>query len=108
MKRSVIAEIEILPIGTESTSVSSYIADRVNIVKQDQDISYQLTAMGAIIQGPLERMLELARQMHEVPFTAGVKRVITIINIDDRRDKPMTIESKVNTVTQKIDTACTN
>jgi uncharacterized protein YqgV (UPF0045/DUF77 family) len=36
--------------------------------------------------------------MHEVPFTMGAKRVSTTINIDDRRDKPQTIEGKVKAV----------
>ena len=100
MKESVIAEIKIIPIGTATTSLSRYIAACINTVKQAQDISYQLTAMGTIIQGPLERVLELAQKMHEVPFTMGAKRVVTIINIDDRRDKSATMESKVKAVIQ--------
>ena len=100
MKESVIAEIHIIPIGTVTTSLSRYIAACIEIVKQAQDISYQVTAMGTVIQGPLERVLELAQRMHEVPFTLGAKRVLTAINIDDRRDKSATIESKVKAVTQ--------
>ena len=56
--------------------------------------------MGTIIQGSLERVLELAQQMHEVPFTMGADRVVTTLSIDDRRDKVITIESKVKAVTQ--------
>ncbi len=100
MKESVIAEIKIIPLGTATTSLSRYIATCINTVKQAQDISYQLTAMGTIIQGPLGRVLELVQKMHEVPFAMGAKRVVTIINIDDRRDKVATIESKVKAVTQ--------
>ena len=98
MKEQVIAEIHIIPLGTATTSVSHYIAACLNIVKQAQDVSYQLTAMGTIIQGPLERVLELMQEMHEIPFTMGAKRVVTAINIDDRRDKPITIEGKVKAV----------
>ena len=98
MKEQVIAEIHIVPLGTATTSLSRYIAACINTVKQAQDISYQLTAMGTIIQGPLERVLELAQKMHEVPFAMGVKRVVTTINIDDRRDKLITIDSKVKAV----------
>ena len=100
MSNSIIAELHIIPLGTATTSLSRYIAACLDIVKQAQDINYQLTAMGTIIQGPLERVLELAQKMHEVPFTLGAKRVVTIINIDDRRDKSATIESKVKAVTQ--------
>jgi len=57
--------------------------------------------MGTIVQGPLERIFELAQKMHEVPFTMGAKRVATTINIDDRRDTSATIEDKVKAVLNK-------
>jgi len=98
MKEPVIAEIHIVPLGTATTSLSHYIVACLDVVKQAQDISYQLTAMGTIIQGPLERILELAQKMHEAPFAMGAKRVATTIYIDDRRDKPITIEGKVKAV----------
>ncbi len=100
MKEQVIAEIHVIPLGTATTSLSHYIAACINIIKQAQDISYQLMAMGTIIQGPLERILELAQKMHEVPFAMGAKRVVTTINIDDRRDKSVTIDSKVKAVSR--------
>lgn len=100
MKETAIAEIHVVPLGTATTSLSHYVAACLDVVKQAQDVSYQLTAMGTIIQGPLERILELAQKMHEVPFTMGAKRVATTINIDDRRDKSATIDSKVKAVSQ--------
>ena len=98
MKEQVIAQIQVIPLGTATTTLSQYVAACIDTVKQAEDISYQLTAMGTIIQGSLERVLELAQKMHEVPFAMGAKRVATIINIDDRRDKLATIDSKVEAV----------
>ena len=100
MKESVITEIKIIPIGTAATSLSRYIAACIDTVKQAQDISCQLTAMGTIIQGPLARVMELTQKMHEVPFAMSAKPVVTSISIDDRRDKSATIESKVKAVTR--------
>lgn len=51
--------------------------------------------MATIVHGPLYRVLELAQEMHEIPFTMDVSRMLTSINIDDRRDKLITIASKV-------------
>ncbi len=99
---SVIAEIHIIPIGTATTSLSRYIAACINILNQAQDIDYRVTAMGTIIQGSLERVMELVQKMHEAPFALGAQRVVTTINIDDRRDKPMTIESKVKAVAEAV------
>jgi len=101
VKEQVIAEIHVVPLGTATTSLSHYIAACLDIVKQAQDISYQLTAMGTIIQGPLKQVFELAQKMHEVPFTMGAKRVATTMTIDDRRDTPATMEDKVKAVLSK-------
>ncbi len=100
MKQSVVAEIHVIPLGTATTSLSRYVAACLDVVKEAQDVSYHLTAMGTIIQGRLERILELAQQMHEAPFALGAKRVTTTIHIDDRRDKPITINGKVKAVNQ--------
>ena len=54
--------------------------------------------MGTIIEGPLEKILEVTRQMHEVPFERGAQRVSTTLKIDDRRDKVATIVGKVKAV----------
>ena len=102
MPQQVVAEISVVPIGTGSASLSQYVAACVDILKQAPDVSYQLTAMGTIIQGPLERVLELAGKMHRVPFAQRVERVLTTIKIDDRRDKPLTIESKVQAVVKRL------
>jgi len=101
MKEQVIAEIHVVPLGTATTSLSRYVAACLDTIKQTQGISYQLTAMGTIIQGPLERVLELAQKIHEVPFTMGAKRVATTIYIDDRRDRLATMEDKVKAVLSK-------
>jgi uncharacterized protein YqgV (UPF0045/DUF77 family) len=42
--------------------------------------------------------------MHNTAFAAGAKRVVTSIRIDDRRDKPVTIEGKVKAVKDKLKT----
>ena len=100
MKKQVIAEIKIIPVGTQNPSLSDYVSSCIDILRQEQDVIHKVTAMGTIIQGPLERVLEITRQMHEVPFNMGAERVVTTISIDDRRDKRITIDSKVDAVTR--------
>ena len=96
--KEVIAELTIVPLGTATTSLSRYVSACHSILKEAKDVNYELTAMGTIVQAPLKRVLELVQKMHEVPFSMGAKRVSTTIRIDDRRDKPATIESKVKAV----------
>ena len=102
MPQQVIAEVSVIPLGTASAGLSHYVAACVDILKQAPDVSYQLTAMGTIIQGPLERVLELAGKMHQAPFAQGAQRVVTTIKIDDRRDKPLTIDGKVKAVVERM------
>jgi len=101
MKQQVIAEISIVPIGTVSPSVSQYVAACLELLKKAEEVCYQLTPMGTIIQGPLEKVMDLVQQMHEVPFEMGAQRVSTLIKIDDRRDKLQSMEDKVQAVASR-------
>jgi len=94
-------KVSIIPLGTGATSISKYIARAVEVL-QGENIKYKLTAMGTIVEGDLSQLLTLARKMHEAVFDAGVMRAVTIIEIDDRRDKPSTMISKVKSVKKKL------
>ena len=89
-------------MGTKTPSVSRHVADALEILKGKKGIKYELTAMGTIIEGDLARLLSLAKEMHEAVISKGVLRVVTIIKIDDRRDKPLGIQEKVKSVREKL------
>ena len=76
-----IMEISVLPMGTGTPSASSFVADCVKIVSA-RGFNYELTAMGTVIEGEVGALLELAQAMHNVPFSKGVKRVVTNVTID--------------------------
>ncbi|MGG1518807.1 MTH1187 family thiamine-binding protein [Paenibacillus oryzisoli] len=97
-----IAEITIIPIGTQSTSLSSYVADLHKELERHTDIAFQMTPMSTILEGPLDRLLEVIRTVHEVPFTNGAERVSTSIKIDDRRDKDASMQQKMDSVARKL------
>ncbi len=96
-----VVEVSITPLGTASPGVSQYVAGCVRIVRES-GLSYQLTPMGTIIEGELDDILRVIRQMHEAPFAAGAERVSTLVKIDDRRDKPHTMARKITSVTEKL------
>jgi len=98
MKGQVVAEVSIIPVGTGDTGLSRYIAACLEVLEGRKDITYRLTAMGTIIEGPLDKVLEVIHEMHEVPFSKGASRVVTSLKIDDRRDKPSTITGKIESV----------
>ncbi len=95
-----IAELSIVPIGTESTSLSSYVAACVGVLK-DSGLIHEVHGMGTIIEGELKEILDVVLKMHEVPFKAGALRVVTSLKIDDRRDKEASAKAKVESVVRK-------
>jgi uncharacterized protein (TIGR00106 family) len=96
-------EISVVPLGTGSASVSSYVAGAVKILKNEPGITYELTAMGTIVVGDADTLLALAGRMHRSALAAGAVRVVTSLKIDERTDKPLTIEGKKRAVNEKLD-----
>jgi len=105
MTGNIVAEISVVPIGTGGTGLSQYIAACIDILDGRKDLSYQLTPMGTIIEGPIDKIIEVARQMHEVPFNQGILRVVTTLKIDERRDELLTMSGKVESVMNKRQSA---
>ncbi len=93
--------VSIAPLGTATTSLSHYVAG-VERILRESGLKNQLTAMGTIIEGDIDAILPVLRQMYEMPFTEGAVRVSTIIKIDDRRDRASSIEGKVRSVEKKL------
>ncbi|MBW2038273.1 MAG: MTH1187 family thiamine-binding protein [Deltaproteobacteria bacterium] len=96
-----IMEISVIPVGTRSTSVSSFIAECVRIL-ETKGVKYEVTSMGTEVEGEVGELLRLAEEMHTAPFIKGVKRVVTTIKIDDRRDKVLQMERKKGAVHAKL------
>ena len=93
--------VTIAPLGTASSSLSPYVAGVERILRKS-GLKHELTAMGSIIEGNLDEILPVLRKMHEAPFGQGAVRVSTLIKIDDRRDKPGSIEGKIRSVKEKL------
>ena len=97
-----IMEISVVPIGTQGPSVSSFVAECVEVLNQ-QGLRYEITSMGTEVEGAVEALLRLAEQMHCTPFKKGVQRVITTIRIDERRDKELSIAGKKEAVLKRME-----
>ena len=102
MNNMAIVEINIIPIGTKTPSVGRYIAKALRVIEKQKDIKYELTPMGTVVEGGLDEILDLAKKMHEVTFSARVKRVVTTIKIDERRDKSSSMKMKMKSVKEEL------
>jgi uncharacterized protein (TIGR00106 family) len=97
-----LAELEIVPIGTGSVSLSSILADVAKLIDQS-GLDYRVGAMGTVVEGEWDRVMLLAKQCHQAVL-ASTGRVMTTIRIDDRKDKPGNgrIVQKVQSLEAKV------
>jgi uncharacterized protein (TIGR00106 family) len=96
-----VAEISVVPVGTANASISNYVAGAVKIVRAS-GLKYELSSMGTNVEGDVAAILDLVRKVHDACFKAGAVRVLTTVKIDDRKDKPLSIEGKKAAVTAKV------
>ena len=94
--RLAVAEIFITPLGTSDSTIREYIRALIPLVEAS-GLKYQLTAMGTQVEGPVDALLALTRQLHDATFDAheGTDRVVTHLRLDERRGEPLTLEGKV-------------
>lgn len=96
-----IVQFSVVPLGTASTSLSDYVAEIHKVLGQSP-LKCQLTPMGTILEGPLQDILAAIGRAHEIPLARGAQRVMTLINIDDRRDKDARAQAKLESVRAKL------
>ncbi len=96
-----IVAVSISPVG-EGVSVSQHVAAALRVVRDQQQVRYRLDAMFTTLEGDLDEIFALIRRMQEAVFAMGAIRVGTVIKIDDRRDRPASMQQKVTTVEEQL------
>ncbi len=81
-----IAEIAVVPIGTDDASMSDTVA-RAHEAAHRRGIKHQVTPMSTVLEGPLNELFDCAREMHEAALRSGCPRVVTSFTIDERTDQ---------------------
>src|SRR3954454_19847434 len=99
LRTMVLLEISITPLG-KGDSVSAYVAECVEIIDRS-GLDYELHAMGTIIEGELDQVLELMRRCIEQTATHS-DRVTCAAKLDFRRGHKGRLKSKVTSVEQKL------
>ncbi len=98
----VVAEVTVVPLGTASPSLSSWVAAVERALGRFPGLKTMLTPMSTILEGEMDEVLEAVKAMHEAPFRMGAARVSTTLRIDDRRDRPVTMAGKLEAVKEKL------
>jgi uncharacterized protein (TIGR00106 family) len=95
----VLLEMSITPLG-KGESVSAYVAECVDIIDRS-GLEYELHAMGTIVEGELDQVLDLMRRCIEQTATHS-DRVTCAAKLDFRRGHEGRLKSKVASVEQKL------
>lgn len=97
------AEISIEPIGTSNTSMGKEIAAAYDAIRNTRNLKVTLTPMSTQIESyNLDDIFQAIRAAHNSAKSAGAKRIISTIRIDERLDKPNSLDEKVQSVNAKI------
>ena len=102
----VTAEISLYPVGTDSTSLSFYIAKSIESIADVKGVKHQTTPMGTILESDnMEKIFETSKIMTETIHRLGVKRVEVILKIDSRTDKKQTAQDKMKSLNGHLKSA---
>jgi uncharacterized protein (TIGR00106 family) len=94
----VIAEFSIHPIG-EGTSVSRFVKVALEAIAASKEVRMETNPMSTVLEADhLDSILKAVSAAHKAVFRQGARRVDFILRVDDRRDKPRTMEDKVKAV----------
>jgi uncharacterized protein (TIGR00106 family) len=97
-----IVAVSISPVG-EGVGVSRHVAAAVGVLRAQQRVQFRLDPMFTTLDGDLDEIFSLIRRMQEAVFAAGAVRVGTVIKIDDRRDREVSMEDKLASVQKEIE-----
>lgn len=87
-----LVDIAVEPIGTGSTSISKYVKLALEILKSKGIKFYPAPSMTTIELDDITQLGYLIKEIDDALAKEGVKRIVTILKIDDRRDKESSIE----------------
>ena len=97
-----IAAVSISPVG-EGTSVSRFVAEALRVAREQRRVRVRLDPMFTTLEGELSDIFDLVQRMEEAVFAAGAQRVGTVLKIDDRRDRAVAMEEKVESVERLLE-----
>jgi uncharacterized protein (TIGR00106 family) len=93
----VIAEISVIPLGS-GASVSKFVKAALKEIKSSK-VKFTVGPMSTTIEtDSIDELFEVLKKAHESVFEMGSKRVVTLIKIDDRRDRKSSIQRKLNSI----------
>ncbi len=96
---SVLIEFSVVPIG-KGPSVSPFVAKALKIVTES-GVPYKANPMGTVLEGEWDEVMGLVKKCHH-EVMKDAERVVTMITIDDRKDREARLDKKIESMEQKL------
>ena len=93
----IIAEISVTVLG-EGPSIGRFVRVAVKELKKSGLKTISGPNCTSVEASNIDDILNAVKAAHLAVVEAGAKRVVTNLKIDDRRDKPATMETKMKAV----------
>jgi uncharacterized protein (TIGR00106 family) len=71
----------------------SYVDKAIEVI-QKSGVKYEVTPFETVMEGPQEKLMEIARLAQEAVFEAGAEEVLVYYRIHARRSAKVTMEEK--------------
>jgi len=97
---NVIVDFCLVPLGV-GVSVSKYIAECEKILTE-AGLNTQMHAYGTNIEGEWDEVFSAIKHCHEYVHAMGVPRITTTIKLGTRTDREQTMEDKIRSVQEKL------
>jgi uncharacterized protein (TIGR00106 family) len=102
----VIVDFCVIPLGVE-LSLSPYIAECQRILIE-LGLKHELHAYGTNIEGEWETVMDAIKRCHYRIHEMGAPRISTTLKLGTRTDRDESIESKIESVKQRLVSSATN
>lgn len=90
-----IAQLTVIPIGS-GESLRELVTDAVSVIDRSK-LDYQLTAMGTIIEGDWDRVMQAVKKVRD-HILKRTTRVYFLLTIDEKRSTAKRMAAKVQVV----------
>jgi len=93
----IISQLSIAPVGKD-VSLNRYVKKVISVLKEN-NITFETNDMATVIETEdLKTLFNVVEKAHNAVIESGAQRVITELKIDDRRDKNVTMGTKIKSL----------
>ncbi|RKX99577.1 MAG: thiamine-binding protein [Spirochaetes bacterium] len=86
-----VADIAVIPEGV--TDVYDAVDRAIQVIKES-GLKYEVDAMSTAVEGSLDKILELIKEIHKAMFDYGAKGVLTNLRVQESKIYPTSINEK--------------